>query len=188
MCTSMTMRLRSVMLSRVSPSISCLSIGTDFEQAQAVAHDHTGLPAIGAMTMIVPTSPGPRKGRQSVKAARKTAITARMNDFPAPTAAHQPGLVQRICWWRRATGVLGVDLLTAPASSAARTAPPGRRRHASQVLVLEERTKHFRIPTACDDVHSAASRAYWSGSGITSRAGVYRGPSVLLMRTVVEAS
>ena len=48
MCTSMAMRLRSVMLSRVSLSISCLSIGTDFKQAEAVAHDHARLPAIGS--------------------------------------------------------------------------------------------------------------------------------------------
>ena len=47
-CTSMTMRLRSVMLSRVSLSISCASIGTDFKQAEAISHDDSRLPAVGS--------------------------------------------------------------------------------------------------------------------------------------------
>ncbi len=35
-----------------------------------------------AMIMMVPTSPGPRNGRQSLNAARNTAITLRTNDLP----------------------------------------------------------------------------------------------------------
>jgi hypothetical protein len=35
-----------------------------------------------ATTMMVPISPGPRKGRQSKKHARNTAMTARMKLFP----------------------------------------------------------------------------------------------------------
>src|SRR6516164_2513572 len=57
------------------------------------------------MIMTVPISPGPRYGRQSLKQARNTAITAKTNDLPPrrpilPSASVIPDVVPSVPRWR----------------------------------------------------------------------------------------
>ena len=140
-----------------------------------------------AMIMMVPTSPGARNGRQSLKAARKIAMHARMKDLARTSAAHQPSLVQRTCRCQRAPGVLGVErkLLRRQRQPEQHRQehPPDHPRRPT-----EERAKHVRVIERLDDVHSAASLAYCSGSGgVTSRARRRRPKVASTRRCVLTA-
>ena len=60
------------------------------QQAQTVAHDHARLPAVGGDDHDGADLAGAKSGRQSLKHARNTAMTARMKDLPPrrPITSH----------------------------------------------------------------------------------------------------